>query len=135
MRGSDIRELREKLGLTQEEFARLLGVNFVTVNRWENDKAVPKGNSKQVLLRIKELVEEAEKGKGITMQDLRSVVSEVTSGSLVGKLAGRGIIPTGALGMLAFSGLTALAVGLLLKLLDREGDDSSEKESESAGGK
>ena len=41
MTKDEIKELRTKLGLTQEEFARLLGVGFTTVNRWENGKAVP----------------------------------------------------------------------------------------------
>lgn len=34
-----ILELRQRLGLTQEQFAAQLGVTFPTVNRWENRKA------------------------------------------------------------------------------------------------
>lgn len=36
-----IRELRSKLGLTQEQFAAKIGVTFSTVNRWENGKGKP----------------------------------------------------------------------------------------------
>lgn len=36
MKPEDIRALREQLQLTQEVFARILGVSFATVNRWEN---------------------------------------------------------------------------------------------------
>jgi putative transcriptional regulator len=36
-----ILELRQRLGLTQEQFAAQLGVTFPTVNRWENRKAKP----------------------------------------------------------------------------------------------
>ncbi len=36
-----IRELRAKLGLTQEQFAAKVGVTFSTVNRWENNKGYP----------------------------------------------------------------------------------------------
>ena len=36
-----IRELRSKLGLTQEQFAAKVGVTFSTVNRWENGKGKP----------------------------------------------------------------------------------------------
>ena len=36
-----IKELRSKLGLTQEQFAAKVGVTFSTVNRWENGKTVP----------------------------------------------------------------------------------------------
>lgn len=31
-----IRSLRKRMGLSQTEFARRLGVSFTTVNRWEN---------------------------------------------------------------------------------------------------
>lgn len=36
-----IRELRGRLGLTQEKFAAKLGVTFPTINRWENGRAKP----------------------------------------------------------------------------------------------
>jgi transcriptional regulator with XRE-family HTH domain len=36
-----IRELRRRLGLTQEKFAARLGVAFPTINRWENDHTNP----------------------------------------------------------------------------------------------
>lgn len=36
-----IRELRSKLGLTQEQFAPKVGVIFSTVNRWESRRSRP----------------------------------------------------------------------------------------------
>lgn len=36
-----VRELRDRLGLTQEQFAHELGVSFSTVNVWENRKRAP----------------------------------------------------------------------------------------------
>jgi DNA-binding transcriptional regulator YiaG len=36
-----IRELRARLGLTQEEFAHAIAVTVSTVNRWENGHANP----------------------------------------------------------------------------------------------
>src|SRR5439155_24577766 len=39
--GSEIRELRKRLGMTQEEFAHAVAVTFSTVNRWENGHAKP----------------------------------------------------------------------------------------------
>jgi len=36
-----VRELRQRLGLTQEQFAAKLGVTFATINRWENQKSRP----------------------------------------------------------------------------------------------
>ncbi len=43
MTPEEIKGLREALGLTQEAFARKLGVSYQTVNRWENAKRVPTG--------------------------------------------------------------------------------------------
>jgi len=39
--GNLIRELRNRLGLTQEKMAARLGVTFPTINRWENGRAKP----------------------------------------------------------------------------------------------
>ncbi len=36
-----LRELRERLGLTQEKFAAKIGVTFPTINRWENGRTRP----------------------------------------------------------------------------------------------
>lgn len=35
--------IRKKLGLSQEQMARLIGVSFVTVNRWEGGHSSPTG--------------------------------------------------------------------------------------------
>lgn len=37
----DIKRIRRKAFLTQEDFAREIGVSFATVNRWETGKAKP----------------------------------------------------------------------------------------------
>jgi len=47
-----IKELRSRLGLTQEQFAAKVGVTFSTVNRWENGKSKPSPLARQ---RIEEL--------------------------------------------------------------------------------
>jgi transcriptional regulator with XRE-family HTH domain len=49
MRPEEIRDLREHLQLTQEVFARVLGVSFATVNRWENGKTKPSSDYARVL--------------------------------------------------------------------------------------
>lgn len=36
-----LREIRKKLGLSQEDLARLLNVSCATVNRWEQGKNKP----------------------------------------------------------------------------------------------
>jgi transcriptional regulator with XRE-family HTH domain len=48
-----IRDLRGRLGLTQEKFAAKLGVTFATINRWENGRSTP---SPLAMKRLEELV-------------------------------------------------------------------------------
>jgi transcriptional regulator with XRE-family HTH domain len=55
MQPQGIKELRERLELTQEVFARILGVSFATVNRWENGKTVPTGDYARVLQTLQQL--------------------------------------------------------------------------------
>jgi len=50
-----IKELRHKLGLSQEGLARRLGVSVVTVRRWEKGTFQP---SPLALRRIEELIRE-----------------------------------------------------------------------------
>lgn len=36
-----IKKLRDKMLLSQEEFAKVLGVSYASINRWENGKHEP----------------------------------------------------------------------------------------------
>lgn len=45
-----IKDLREKLILSQEDFAKLIGVSFSTVNRWETAKHNPTIKYKRILI-------------------------------------------------------------------------------------
>jgi len=65
MTSQAIRELREYLHLTQEVFARILGVSFATVNRWENGKAVPTGDYARVLQTLQQLTADDALGPAI----------------------------------------------------------------------
>ena len=60
-----IRELRNRLGLTQEKMAGRLGVTFPTINRWENGRTKP---SPLGLKQIEGLLEEL----GENGRDLRA---------------------------------------------------------------
>ena len=44
-----LKQYREKKFLTQEELAKVLGVSFVTLNRWENGKYKPTMKMKKKL--------------------------------------------------------------------------------------
>jgi len=56
-----VKELRERLQLTQEQFAQKVGVTYSTVNHWENGKRVPQPF---LIRRLLELKEEIAKGGG-----------------------------------------------------------------------
>jgi len=50
-----VKELRNKLCITQTELAEMLGVAFISVNRYENGKSIPtmkiKRKIKEILLK------------------------------------------------------------------------------------
>lgn len=48
--GKRIKELREKMQMTQEQFAKVLGVSFSTINRWENEAHEPTLKTKRRLM-------------------------------------------------------------------------------------
>lgn len=50
-----ILQLRAKLNLSQEELAKILGVSYIFVNRWENDKYAP---TKLVKVKLNQLFKE-----------------------------------------------------------------------------
>jgi len=55
MQGEQVKVLRLKLGLTQEDFAHRLGVTLCTVNRWENNKSIPSRLALKQLEKIEEV--------------------------------------------------------------------------------
>lgn len=63
-----VKELRNRLNLSQEELAARLNVSFATVNRWENEKITPRGKARKV---IQELIEES----GLDQSDLENIES------------------------------------------------------------
>jgi transcriptional regulator with XRE-family HTH domain len=65
MTPEEIKALRERLHLTQEAFAGILGVSFATVNRWENGKTVPTGDYARVLQTLHLLTAEDAPGPAI----------------------------------------------------------------------
>ena len=50
-----ILQLRAKLNLSQEELSKILGVSYISVNRWENDKYAP---TKLVKVKLNQLFKE-----------------------------------------------------------------------------
>ncbi len=48
----DVRAIRDKLGMTQEVFARQFGFSVNTLRHWEQGKRVPEGPTRAYLLVI-----------------------------------------------------------------------------------
>jgi len=61
----DIRELRKQSGLSQESFARKIGVSIMTIRRWENGQTP----SALALVSIKLFIESEMKKKEPTWED------------------------------------------------------------------
>ena len=66
--GDTIKSIRRACILSQLDFSKEIGVSFSTVNRWENNKAVPKY---QALKKIKDFCDK----KGILF-DLDKIIWE-----------------------------------------------------------
>lgn len=49
-----VKELRQRLHMTQEQFAQKVGVTYSTVNRWENGNRTPQPFLVGRLLELKE---------------------------------------------------------------------------------
>jgi putative transcriptional regulator len=69
-----IRAIREALGISQEAFARRVGVAYNTVNRWEKGKSLPK--STPIINKILEVAREA----GVDDNALSSAADQARSG-------------------------------------------------------
>ena len=54
MNGMEIKQLRLKLGLTQDQLAKKIGVTFLSVNRWEREKSHPSPLAMEKILALKE---------------------------------------------------------------------------------
>lgn len=49
----EVKKLRTAFGLSQQAFASLLGLSFVSINKWENDASAPTGLSAVLLELLK----------------------------------------------------------------------------------
>lgn len=55
-RPEQIKEIRKQLNLSQEEFAKKLGVSFTSVNRWENGQTKPSKLARRQILNLLEQI-------------------------------------------------------------------------------
>lgn len=71
--GRFIRDLRQLLGYTQEQFSTVLGVSFSTLNRWENARMQP---SPLALKQVKDVFEQLSGASDPALQVGRTVLLE-----------------------------------------------------------
>lgn len=71
MNPTAIKAVRRKHGISQEALARLLGVSFATVNRWENGKGHPRGMTLRALRAVANAKELPEDGSRLWDMQLR----------------------------------------------------------------
>ncbi len=72
-------EIRARLNVSQEELARMIGVSFATVNRWENRHSRP---NKAVQLRLYDICKEHDVNlEEILMQKIQITVSGIQNNS------------------------------------------------------
>ncbi len=61
MTNQEIKEFRKKLGLSQEDFARLIGVKLMSVSRWELEKGNPGLQAKREIEKLISKIQEETK--------------------------------------------------------------------------
>lgn len=71
--GNLIRDLRKLVGLTQEQFASLLGVSFSTLNRWENGRMHP---SPLALKQVEAVLNQLSQSSDLALQEGRQALLE-----------------------------------------------------------
>lgn len=64
---SDIKKIRDLLGVTQEDLAKILGVTPVSIGRYENDLAKPSGSAESKLLHLRSVLKD-EKEKNVLQE-------------------------------------------------------------------
>ena len=59
MKPSEIREFRERLGMSQRDFAKALGVTQPAVIDWEKGRSDPPDSTKELMMRWRENINES----------------------------------------------------------------------------
>ena len=82
MTAAGIKRLRQRLSLTQTQFAQVLGVHPLTVSRWERDEVHPDGATAQ-LLRV---IEARSRGRQPSEGEKAMLLTAVATGAAIGGL-------------------------------------------------
>ncbi|HHZ65564.1 TPA: helix-turn-helix domain-containing protein [Candidatus Poribacteria bacterium] len=53
MDAKEVKSIRQKMGLTQEEFSLIIGVSYYSVVSWENGRRIPSGPAVKLMERLR----------------------------------------------------------------------------------
>jgi len=81
-----ITQMRDRLGLSRAEFARLLGVDTRTVYRWEAGESTPTGPAEAVLLGIDQALKAPPDGLASALSALGAMAAIGGLGFMIYKL-------------------------------------------------
>ena len=117
MEAREIRQLRESLGVSQDEFAKLLRVSYTTVSRWENSIKSPDEETEDQLRILKKLVDDPDIDKKKVKHLMLAAGLSVPVA--LGVLSGLAVVPVLGGALAALIGIKGMVsqkeIGKLLK--------------------
>lgn len=113
----EIKELREKLGATQAELAKALGISFSTVSRWESGLAEPDDTQEEQLVALKQLLENKE--IAVDSRKMKKMLSLMGIGGVIATAAIAGFTISNPLGAAISSLVKGSATGKLMDLFKK----------------
>lgn len=102
MTTEELRQLRDELGLTQQEMAKSLNVSFVTYSRWENGHRDIPADTAKLLDGIRLLMtSDVRKKTKLTLADITEAVKSVGVQGVIATAAIRKMLPVTLVASLA----------------------------------
>ena len=102
----EIKEMRDKMGVNQQQLAEILDVSQTTVARWESGQVKPTSDNAKNLVKLREVVKKSEEED--ELDELRSTVS-----------TGVSFLGTGLLGSVLGYGAAGLPGGIIGALMEK----------------
>mgnify|MGYP001616536722 FL=1 len=113
----EIKDLREKLGATQSELAKALGISFSTVSRWESGLAEPDDTQEEQLVALKQLLENKE--IAVDSRKMKKMLSLMGIGGVIATAAIAGFTISSPLGAAISALVKGSATGKLMDLFKK----------------
>ena len=117
IRSKEIKELREKLGATQAELAKALGISFSTVSRWGKRAWEPDDTQEEQLVALKQLLENKE--IAVDSRKMKKMLSLMGIGGVIATAAIAGFTISSPLGAAISALVKGSATGKLMDLFKK----------------